>query len=262
MAAAAAGDAAAGGATAMAGLTSALPPVDSVGGETEVGDPFVSRLVPATEDRPTSELVTPLLTDMYQVRACANACLRVALHTGIMQVAIPQSPFRHCVHVGSRVESAGAWLQWWWWWWWWLTHGRFRPLAVLVAWQLTMVYAFWKGGRHKDHAVFDLFFRACPFGGEFTILAGLEEVRRWGCRGTVARMEANHLILSFLDARSASASYKPFASRENTSTTCDAFCLRRRLASLSISLTSTRRSWSSMHHRRAHCTSLASHACA
>lgn len=42
--------------------------------------------------------------------------------------------------------------------------------------QLTMAYAYWKSGRHNECAAFDLFFRKCPFGGEFAIFAGLDEV--------------------------------------------------------------------------------------
>ncbi|MCX6744874.1 MAG: nicotinate phosphoribosyltransferase [Candidatus Parcubacteria bacterium] len=45
--------------------------------------------------------------------------------------------------------------------------------------QLTMAYAYWKSNRHNVPAVFDLFFRKCPFQGEFAIFAGLEEVLKF-----------------------------------------------------------------------------------
>jgi hypothetical protein len=41
--------------------------------------------------------------------------------------------------------------------------------------QLTMAYAYWKAGIHRNSAVFDMFFRKAPFNGEFAIFAGLEE---------------------------------------------------------------------------------------
>ncbi len=41
--------------------------------------------------------------------------------------------------------------------------------------EVTMAYAYFQAGRHEDHAVFDLFFRKNPFGGEFTVCAGISE---------------------------------------------------------------------------------------
>src|SRR3989338_64088 len=48
--------------------------------------------------------------------------------------------------------------------------------------QLSMAYAYWKNGRADAHAVFDLFFRKNPFGGEFTVFAGLSEVVAYAAR--------------------------------------------------------------------------------
>lgn len=33
-----------------------------------------------------------------------------------------------------------------------------------------MTYSYWKLGRHNEHAVFDVFFRKCPFDGEYEFL--------------------------------------------------------------------------------------------
>jgi nicotinate phosphoribosyltransferase len=59
------------------------------------------------------------------------------------------------------------------------------PLNTLVTplltdlYQLTMTYAHWKNGRADDPATFELFFRKNPFGGEFTIFCGLDEVLKF-----------------------------------------------------------------------------------
>ena len=60
-----------------------------------------------------------------------------------------------------------------------------RPTNSLVTalltdlYQITMAYAHWKNNRHMDPAVFELFFRKNPFGGEYTIFAGLDECLKY-----------------------------------------------------------------------------------
>ncbi|KAJ8642496.1 hypothetical protein MRB53_004244 [Persea americana] len=54
------------------------------------------------------------------------------------------------------------------------TNPMVTPLLTDL-YQFTMAYAYWKAGKHLEQAVFDLFFRKNPFGGEYTIFAGLEE---------------------------------------------------------------------------------------
>ncbi len=50
-------------------------------------------------------------------------------------------------------------------------------LALLTdLYQLTMAYAAWKSGAHEREAVFHHFFRKAPFGGGFTVAAGLAPV--------------------------------------------------------------------------------------
>eukprot|EP00750_Incisomonas_marina_P033725 INCI9937.4.p1 GENE.INCI9937.4~~INCI9937.4.p1 ORF type:complete len:597 (+),score=110.52 INCI9937.4:153-1793(+) len=49
-------------------------------------------------------------------------------------------------------------------------------LLLTDLYQITMVYAYWKAGRHEQRACFEMFFRKNPFKGNFTIFAGLREI--------------------------------------------------------------------------------------
>ncbi len=53
-------------------------------------------------------------------------------------------------------------------------NGYINPLLT-DQYELTMACSYYCSGRHEDKAVFDLFFRTNPFGGEFTVLAGISE---------------------------------------------------------------------------------------
>ncbi len=53
-------------------------------------------------------------------------------------------------------------------------NGYVQPLLTDL-YQITMAYAYFKAGKHNDQAAFDLFFRKNPFGGEYTLYAGLSE---------------------------------------------------------------------------------------
>ncbi|CAF3521028.1 unnamed protein product [Rotaria socialis] len=49
-----------------------------------------------------------------------------------------------------------------------------QPLLTDL-YQISMAYAYWKSGKNQEEATFDLFFRKNPFGGEYTLFAGLED---------------------------------------------------------------------------------------
>ena len=50
-----------------------------------------------------------------------------------------------------------------------------RPLLTDM-YQVTMAYSYWKNGHHNDPSVFDVFFRKCPFKGEYAVFGGGAEI--------------------------------------------------------------------------------------
>lgn len=61
-------------------------------------------------------------------------------------------------------------------------RGPSNPMVTPLLtdqYQFTMAYAYWKAGKHTERAVFDLYFRKNPFGGEYTVFAGLDECIRF-----------------------------------------------------------------------------------
>lgn len=58
---------------------------------------------------------------------------------------------------------------------------RFRPSLALLTdlYQLTMAQGYWQQGRAEQEAVFHLYFRKNPFGGGYTVAAGLADAIDW-----------------------------------------------------------------------------------
>eukprot|EP00922_Rhytidocystis_sp_ex-Travisia-forbesii_P031731 GHVS01047056.1.p1 GENE.GHVS01047056.1~~GHVS01047056.1.p1 ORF type:complete len:578 (+),score=59.44 GHVS01047056.1:51-1784(+) len=79
-----------------------------------------------------------------------------------------------------------------------IPHSRAVDATFTDLYQITMMYAYWRSDRHNTSACFDLFFRKCPFGGEFAIFAGLEETLRFvnTLRFTQEQLEYIRLQLS------------------------------------------------------------------
>eukprot|EP01083_Nonionella_stella_P293383 997699_1 len=56
---------------------------------------------------------------------------------------------------------------------------NFVKSLLTDLYQITMTYAYWKNKHASQMAVFDLFFRKCPFKGEYTVFGGLDDVLRF-----------------------------------------------------------------------------------
>jgi nicotinate phosphoribosyltransferase len=75
---------------------------------------------------------------------------------------------------------------------------------LMDTYQITMAYAYWKNGTHERPAAFDLLFRKNPFGGEFTVFAGLEECLRF-----VSNFRFTDDDLAYLKAEPVSKNMEP-----------------------------------------------------
>lgn len=55
-------------------------------------------------------------------------------------------------------------------------------LKMTISWlltdfyQLTMAHTYFDAGRHELHSVFEMYFRKCPFSGQYVVFAGLDRV--------------------------------------------------------------------------------------
>ncbi|KAF4735571.1 Nicotinate phosphoribosyltransferase, partial [Perkinsus olseni] len=58
-------------------------------------------------------------------------------------------------------------------------HSDVVESTLTDLYQITMAYAYWQADKTEDHAVFDVYFRKCPFHGEFAVCAGIDEVVRF-----------------------------------------------------------------------------------
>lgn len=76
-------------------------------------------------------------------------------------------------------------------------HNGFVGAMLTDLYQITMAYAYWKAGHHEDDSVFEVFFRKNPFGGEFTIFAGLEEVIRYIASFRFTKQDVQTLLERF-----------------------------------------------------------------
>ena len=54
------------------------------------------------------------------------------------------------------------------------TNNLVTPLLTDL-YQITMAYGYYKSKKQDQNAVFDLFFRKNPFGGEYVVFGGLDE---------------------------------------------------------------------------------------
>lgn len=55
-------------------------------------------------------------------------------------------------------------------------HDELETPMLTDMYQLSMARVYFQEGRHNETSVFELFFRKCPFGGQYLVFAGVAEV--------------------------------------------------------------------------------------
>lgn len=58
-------------------------------------------------------------------------------------------------------------------------HNEIVGPMLCDSYKMVMAYTFFQNGMHEDSTAFELFFRKCPFGGEYVIFAGLSDVMEY-----------------------------------------------------------------------------------
>ncbi|ETO24162.1 nicotinate phosphoribosyltransferase [Reticulomyxa filosa] len=76
-------------------------------------------------------------------------------------------------------------------------HSSYVNSLLTDLYQLTMAYAYFINGIPDQQATFDLFFRKCPFNGEYTIFAGLDDVLRFLNTFSFTEQQIKDLKLKF-----------------------------------------------------------------
>lgn len=76
-----------------------------------------------------------------------------------------------------------------------MINDLYSPSLALLTdlYQLTMGYGYWRNQMHERPAVFHLFFRKCPFGGQYAVAAGLGPVLEWLQRFEVSADDVEYL---------------------------------------------------------------------
>lgn len=74
-------------------------------------------------------------------------------------------------------------------------------ISVLLtdSYQLSMGYSYWKANTHNDITTFELFFRKCPFDGEYVVVGGITESINFIKNFSFTNEEINKLKTCFIN---------------------------------------------------------------